>query len=307
MSVDLQTRLYNTYGFETLGSTLAGSRKWLHAATQNGLDRNTATQLFNDYDNHSFFNTARAAGGYLGKYQSIDNQRKNSTRPKSVLGYTGFDGRGFDTGRTAGRDYDPFSDLRLEGGSFFKDKIGLKVDGDKVSFYDQVYKDQRIPTGYGPSRSQKVATGQRGQQQTGRVLNGTFVPDQIYSQLSDTDKEFYGKRFSEARQFDSRLNEAATVVDSAYQYRRERSRTKGGIGALTQIGSTLLGRTPGAGDTPRAAVPTASPSAQSPRTVTQSAISGNNRGRRRTLLGRTPSSILSGGTLSGNTGKVTLG
>lgn len=307
MSVKLNTKTYNTFGYDVLGSDLVGSKDWVHAGTKLGLSSDQVTNIFDAYQNHSFFNTARGVSGFLGKNKPVSTQIANNPG----INISGnIDRRGFDIGRGTFGD-DPFAELRVDNDQgFFKDKLNVKVDGDRVTYNDQQFSSRQER--YGPwgslTRSVPVATGKAGAKRSGYVLNGAFVPDALYKQLSDDDKKYYGKTFAEAKALDLDLNYGSQIVEGTYQYRRGRSRTKSGLGSVGQLASTLLGKAPipeAAAPTPVAAAPVQTPTAESPQQITK--LTAQSRRKRRSPSAGASGTILTGGDLGGSTGKTILG
>lgn len=259
MSTDLKYKKQNIYGQDLDVSDLQGSGKWNYAGTKIGLSEEQTTNAFKFWDEHAYTKNARYGMSQAGKGTGAISY--GPATPFSGGGGTANTiqlAKGMDGG-------DAFSALRSDRVS--KNYDYSNKDG-VVSYYAKKYKTQ-YGTGGGPmggqttwsdtkptlsgvqgpmggpmggnqgtrqalnTQTRKVAY--RGAKTTGRMLNNAFVSDDVFGQMSDQDKQFYGLTAKQAGKLDPNLNAANQIVDGAYQYRRMRSRKKSGIGGVMSM------------------------------------------------------------------------
>ena len=223
MGLDLATKTYKPYdAFEVYGSDLLNSGKWQYAIYDNTqLNPQQTKDVFNYYQSHPYLEAQRYAYGALGNTTAKFNNMPAPIRP---AGYE----RGADFGRNplGGKDY--FKTFRL--GNYGLTSV-TRGEGDKAFRKIGTVKQRNYLTGDGGGVTYNT--------QEGRLLNNTFIAEDVYSKLSSTDKLFYGLTPEQARRIDPDFDQASQIVDAAYQYRRGRARKKTGLNAAVSVGANL--------------------------------------------------------------------
>jgi len=260
MSTDLGYKQYNDFGMLTKGSNPLGSGKWVYAASKSGVDKSTTEKVFEYWQNSDYMKTARYAQGAAGQNRWVDPKDVKQTGPYGQTNGS----RGGQLAKYMGKsDFDPFSLARA--GMFNKRKdlytgFSQQADGSASYWKTKQVKEYKSgpygnnwsttkPTGGGgqssgpygaqnnpatrsPQSRVRPLYGTRGEKVTGQMLNGAFVEQGVYDQMTDNQKAVYGLKVGQAQAKDELFGVASQVVDAAYQYRRGRSRKKTGLGSI---------------------------------------------------------------------------
>jgi len=259
MSTKLQYKKFNDFGITTRASDLAGSGKWNYAATKQGVSKDLTTKAFDYWTNHSFMKTARYAQGYGGQGQTI-NSTGQYGQPTPIQNNLQF-------AKQTAKDFDAFNLVRATNFNRRKDKYtGFTQAKDGSASYYKTKQVTEYKSGFAPGAGISWSTkkpygnhnanngpfggtlnnpatrgpqsrvrnlhGTKGEKVSGQMLNGAFVEQSAYDQMSENDRKFYGLTNFQAQKLDPTLGAVNQVVDAAYQYRRGRSRKKTGLGAI---------------------------------------------------------------------------
>lgn len=235
------------------------SGKWNHGLTKFGVDSSTANNLFSYWENHPYLKNlyqtsyANNRGGWesdgpfgLGQKQGNGERRINGFYDLKKLSST-----------------NPFQSLKISNIQSDKNNSNFNLDGDKFSYTNSI--TSKLPfqrdTSNLPEQLRSGNAGYRGPLNTvnaynnnpkykteskdifGRILNDTFVDENLYETLSDEQKQFYGLSFEDAYKADPKLSASAQGINAAYNYRLKR-KAKGeqtGFGAYAPKVLALAG------------------------------------------------------------------
>ena len=269
MSTDLGYKKYTDFGVSTKGSNPLGSGKWVYAASKSGVDKSTTEKAFNYWQNSDYMKTARYAQGVAGQNLWVDPK---NVKPTGPYGQTN-GSRGGQFAKYMGKkDMDPFKLARADMINKRKDKytgFSQAADGSASYWKTKQVKEYRSgpygnnwsttkPTGgggqssgpygqkknpatIGPQSRTRNLHGTRGEKVNGQMLNGAFVEQSVYDQMTDNQRAVYGLNVGQAQARDKTFGVASQIVDAAYQYRRGRSRKKTGLSAaFSAIAPNLL-------------------------------------------------------------------
>ena len=269
MSTELQYKKFTDFGVTTTASNLAGSNKWRHAATKQGVDMATTDRAFDLWTNSDYMQTARYAQGFAGRGQKLAQQQitpfSGGGNTHHYLKYAGL---------TQGNQ-DPFMLARQD--QLKKRNLGFTENEDGSASYYKKKQVTEYQSGFAPGagitwsttkprarhipqnaygivskqpKSRQRTTNERGEKVSGQMLNGAFVEQSAYDQMSENQRGMFGLTTDQARKKDKVFDAASQVVGAAHQYRQGRSRKKTGLNlaastlaplALSAIGGLAAG------------------------------------------------------------------